>query len=208
MKKITELLEFHTPENESVIFPVATVEGKSPGPHFVITAGIHGGDMVEKLEPFTLYHTGADAETDQKSREMAYYYGLPNLIATTSDGTWPDRGSNYANSAEHKIPAIITEYQNFVWLYTPVKGIFFRDISIGENIQKNQTVGHIEDYFGNTLTDIKAPVTGKILCLTCEDAPHRPPGSPSRPRKPYRPASWQHPSVPSLPAQPACPRRC
>lgn len=298
MKKTTELLEFHTPENESVIFPVATVEGKFPGPHFVITAGIHGaeypgivsairifneldpeeihgtvkivtisslkafesrsmficpvdgknpnryfpgspdgtytdvmvnllfehiissadyhldlhgGDMVEKLEPFTLYHTGADAETDQKSREMAYYYGLPNLIATTSDGTWPDRGSNYANSAEHKIPAIITEvggigqleqddvelhlkgirnvlryagvlkeppaapgsiteYQNFVWLYTPVKGIFFRDISIGDNIQKNQTVGHIEDYFGNTLTDIKAPVTGKILFLTSSPA--------------------------------------
>ena len=44
MKKTTELLEFHTPENESVIFPVATVEGKSPGPHFVITAGIHGAE--------------------------------------------------------------------------------------------------------------------------------------------------------------------
>lgn len=172
---------------------------------------LHGGDMVENLDPFSLYHMGADEEVNRKSREMAVYYGLPNLIATTSEGTWPDAGANYANSAEHGIPSIITEvgkigqlekedveihlrgirnvlkyagvldgapdkpeniveYENFVWLYTPVKGIFYCDVKVAQEIKKGQTVGHMEDYFGTFLMDIKAPVDGKVLFLTTSPA--------------------------------------
>lgn len=298
MSKKTELLEFFTPDGKSIRFPVASVKGTRPGPHVVITAGVHGaeypgivsairifqelepdivhgtvtivtissleafenrsmficpldgknpnrffpgrndgtytdvmvnclfeqiiskadyhldlhgGDMVEKLEPFSLYHTGAGKEVDEKSRELALYYGLPNLISTSTAGTWPDAGANYANSAEHGIPAIITEvggigqlemadvethlkgirnvlrhvgvleepaeepigiveYQNFVWLYTPVKGIFYCDIQVGSKLKKDQIVGHMEDYFGTTLMDIKAPVDGKVLFLTTSPA--------------------------------------
>lgn len=297
MKK-TEFLEFKAPSGEDICFPVATVEGAHPGPHFVITAGIHGaeypgiaaaislfkelevekvhgtvtivtvsslkafesrsmfvcpidnknpnrffpgsldgtyteamvhylfkevvskadyhldlhgGDMVEKLEPFTLYHVGVNEEIDNKCKELALYYGLPNLLATSFDGTWPDKGSNYANAAEHMIPSIITEvggigqlnkedvemhlkgvrnvlrhfgvlegeatipegiveYQNFVWLYTPVKGIFYCDIEIGDILTKDQIVGHMEDYFGNHLMDIIAPISGKVLFLTSSPA--------------------------------------
>lgn len=175
---------------------------------------LHGGDMVENLDPFSLYHIGNNEEVTQKSREMAVYYGLANLISTSSSGTWPDVGANYANSAEHGIPAIITEvgkigqmekqdveihlrgirnvlkyagvlegepekfediveYRNFVWLYTPVKGIFYCDVKIAQEIKKDQVVGHMEDYFGTFLMDIQAPVDGKILFLTTSPAMQR-----------------------------------
>ena len=45
--------------------------------------------------------------TDEKSRQLALYYGLPGVIATQSEGTWPDEGTNYGNSAENGIPAIV-----------------------------------------------------------------------------------------------------
>ena len=298
MGKTTEILKFTTQDGEEIQFPVATVTGDQPGPHVVITAGIHGaeypgivsairiyqelepknvhgkvtvvtissvkayesrsmfvcpvdgknpnrffpgsqkgtytevmvnclfenviskgdyhldihgGDMVEKLEPFSLYHTGAGEEIDKKSKELALYYGLPNLISTSTEGTWPDKGANYANSAEHGIPAVITEvggigllkkddvemhlkgmrnvlryvgvldeepkkpegiveYDNFVWLYTPVKGLFICDIEIGDELKKGQTVGHMEDFFGEELAEIKAPVDGKVLFLTSSPA--------------------------------------
>lgn len=172
---------------------------------------LHGGDLVENLEPFSLYHIGNNEEVNKKSREMAVCYGLPNLISTSSAGTWPDAGTNYANSAEHGIPAIITEvgkigqiekqdvelhlrgirnvlkyagvlegepekteniveYQSFVWLYTPVKGIFCCDVKIAQEIKKDQVVGHMEDYFGRFLMHIKAPADGKILFLTTSPA--------------------------------------
>ena len=119
--------------------------------------------------------------------------------------------TNYGNSAEHGIPAIIaevgnigqltkedtelhlrgirnvlkyvgvldgqpekydniTEYRNFVWLYTPVKGIYYCSVHAGEEITEGQDLGPVEDYFGNHLADIKAPATGKILFLTTSPA--------------------------------------
>ena len=298
MGKTRETIVHKTPEGEEILFPVVRIEGSEPGPHVVITGGlhgceypgiaaaiaiskeltpetvhgkvtvvticsvqafearsmfvtpsdkknpnrffpgmkdgtytdilvnhiyedfiagadyhldIHGGDMVEALDPFCLYHTGAGAETDEKSRQLAMYYGLPGVIATQSQGTWPDQGTNYGNSAENGIPAIIaevgnigqlteedtalhlrgiknvlkyvgvldgepvkfdniTEYRNFVWLYTPVKGIYYCNVHAGDVITEGQDLGRMEDYFGNHLADIKAPVSGKILFLTTSPA--------------------------------------
>lgn len=70
---------------------------------------LHGGDLVEALEPFSICHTGASPEVDQKSLELALYYGLPNLVKTTWNGEWPDSGTTYANASERGIPSIIAE---------------------------------------------------------------------------------------------------
>jgi len=69
---------------------------------------LHGGDMVEGLEDFSIYHLD-DSEVSKKSYEMAYYYGLPNLVSTKAGGAWPDDGTTYANAAKRGIPAMITE---------------------------------------------------------------------------------------------------
>jgi len=70
---------------------------------------LHGGDLVEALEPFSICHTGAAPEVDQKSFDLAYYYGLPNTVKTTTDGSWPDNGTTYANAAAIGVPSAIVE---------------------------------------------------------------------------------------------------
>lgn len=70
---------------------------------------LHGGDLVEALEPFSLCHVGAGADVDQQSFELAYHYGLPNMVKTSSGGEWPDSGTTYANAAERGIPSVIVE---------------------------------------------------------------------------------------------------
>ena len=69
---------------------------------------LHGGDMVEALEEFSIYHAGDDA-VSQKSYELARYFGLPNIVGTKADGAWSDSGTTYANAARLGIPAIIAE---------------------------------------------------------------------------------------------------
>ncbi|MFA0889181.1 MAG: M14 family metallopeptidase [Synergistales bacterium] len=71
---------------------------------------LHGGDMVEDLEPFSIYHCGEGKELDGKSYEIAKYYGLPNIVSTFTDGPWPDNGTTYANvSRKLHIPSAIVE---------------------------------------------------------------------------------------------------
>lgn len=70
---------------------------------------LHCGDMIEIIEPFALYHTGAGDIIDKKSSELAFYYGLPNIIPTSSRGIWPDLGTSYAVAAELGIPSAIVE---------------------------------------------------------------------------------------------------
>ena len=71
---------------------------------------LHGGDMVEDLDPFSIYHRGESEELDRQSYEIAKYYGLPNIVSTVTGGAWPDNGTTYANAATRaKIPAAIVE---------------------------------------------------------------------------------------------------
>lgn len=298
MGKTTKFLNYKTEVGENITFPAGIITGKNPGPHFVITAGIHGaeypgivaaiklfkglnpeeingevtiitisnlrafesrsmfvcpvdnknpnrffpgkedgsyteamafhlfediiskadyymdlhgGDMVESLEPFTIYHEGTDADITKKSKIMAEHFLLPDIVGTKSDGYWPDKGTTYANASEAKIPAIIAEvggigqldqlsvdthvkgvmnvlryfkclegepvkprslhhYSNFIWLNSPAKGVFYSFIKVGDFIKEHQILGCIEDYFGNHLVEISAPVDGKVLFLTTSPA--------------------------------------
>jgi len=70
---------------------------------------LHGGDLVEDLVPFSIFHKTGNEEIDQKSQKLAEFYGLPNIITTTLNGTWPDEKTSYANASEIGIPAIIVE---------------------------------------------------------------------------------------------------
>jgi len=70
---------------------------------------LHGGDMVEALVPFSMYHKSGNDKIDQKSLEMAKYYGLKYIISRT----WPDSrtnsGTTYDNASEHGIPGALVE---------------------------------------------------------------------------------------------------
>lgn len=172
---------------------------------------LHGGDMVEALEPFSIYHKSGNDEIDQKSLEITKYYGLKNIISTTWTGSWPDSGATYANASEHGIPGAIVEaggigqldeesvslhmkglynvlcylgclegepvtpedltfYDEFVWVYTPKKGIFYTKVSVGDEVIKSQCVGIIENCFGNQIEEILSPIDGKVMFLTTSPA--------------------------------------
>ncbi|ULH17940.1 succinylglutamate desuccinylase/aspartoacylase family protein (plasmid) [Deinococcus sp. KNUC1210] len=59
---------------------------------------LHGGDLVEALEPFSIYVRG-----HEPSRRLALAVGLPHLIASES------RGTTCEVTRTHGIPAIIAE---------------------------------------------------------------------------------------------------
>lgn len=196
MQKQEQLLRYYTKDGQEIVFPVATVTGARPGPHVVITAGIHGGeyppiaaaiafyrqvdprevsgtvtlvtvcnmpafagrtpfvtpvdgknpnrafpgredgsytecmvyylfrdiisradyhldlhcgDLIETLTPFGECCRGISEEIDQKSREIAAYYGVPHVITPKADLSKETAGLNYENSQRHGIPAALLE---------------------------------------------------------------------------------------------------
>ena len=58
---------------------------------------LHCGDMVEDLDPFSIYHKSGVLEIDDLSYDIVHYYGLPNVVVTEKGGLWPDDGTTYAN---------------------------------------------------------------------------------------------------------------
>lgn len=66
---------------------------------------LHGGDMIEALVPFTIYHVTEDQQVLDKSKEMASLFDIEYVIG--SSGQVP--GSTYGCAAEQGTPAIIAE---------------------------------------------------------------------------------------------------
>jgi predicted deacylase len=64
---------------------------------------LHGGDLIEALEPFVLYLRSDDAEIESASRRMAIATGIPYIIRTEVGG------AAYAEAAAAGIPSIIAE---------------------------------------------------------------------------------------------------
>ncbi len=168
---------------------------------------LHGGDLVEDLVPFSIVHTTGKKEIDQKSKRLAESYGLPNIVTTSSNGDWPDKGTSYSYVSEIGIPAMIAEvgrigqlededvqmhlkglynvlkyigclkgapkknknliyYNRFIWIRAKSKGIFYSKYKVGKEVIRGEELGSLEDYFGNLINKIEAPVSGRVLFLT------------------------------------------
>ncbi|MGQ0550563.1 MAG: M14 family metallopeptidase [Armatimonadota bacterium] len=65
---------------------------------------LHGGDIHEELEPFTIYSDGAAPDVVAKSRAMAEAYGIPHIIRSQSIA-----GGTYGAASSRGVPAILTE---------------------------------------------------------------------------------------------------
>ncbi|MCT2537093.1 M14 family metallopeptidase [Aquibacillus koreensis] len=66
---------------------------------------LHGGDMIEALVPFTIYHVTEDERVIETSKQMASLFDIDYVIG--SSGQVP--GSTYGCAAEQGTPAIIAE---------------------------------------------------------------------------------------------------
>lgn len=64
---------------------------------------MHGGDLIEALVPFTIFHKGGNAQVDATSIEMAKAFGIPILVSSET------QGGTYSAASKAGIPAILTE---------------------------------------------------------------------------------------------------
>lgn len=64
---------------------------------------LHGGDMIEKLIPFTIFCGEGDAKVVEASKAMAAAYGIPYAVASAG------AGGTYGTAAGAGIPAILAE---------------------------------------------------------------------------------------------------
>lgn len=65
---------------------------------------LHGGDIHEALEPFTIYSGDGALEVVAKSRAMAEAYGIPHIIRSQAVA-----GSTYGAATGRGVAAILTE---------------------------------------------------------------------------------------------------
>jgi predicted deacylase len=159
---------------------------------------LHGGDLVEALEPFALYHDDA--------RELALAFGLPYVVDST--GTLEGSTSGAAakagtlgviaeaggigqltgdaiallsggvrNALGHlnvldggPLPSTSLIVSRFEWLYSAPGGFWVAQVKTGERVTPGQTLGEIRDLYGEVLETIQAPNEGVVLFLTTSAA--------------------------------------
>lgn len=72
---------------------------------------IHTGSSEEQTDSFAIYHRGRNPERNDKSHEIAYYAGQPNIVITEAEGRWADAGTCYSNTYEKiGIPSALLVY--------------------------------------------------------------------------------------------------
>ncbi len=60
--------------------------------------------------PVSSYHRGRSGALNDGSHEIAYYYGLPNIVITETEGRWQDKGTCYASVYENiGIPSALVQ---------------------------------------------------------------------------------------------------
>jgi hypothetical protein len=64
---------------------------------------MHGGDLIEALVPFTIYHDSGNPAVDQASLEIARVFGIPYILRSES------LGGTFSAAARAGVPAILTE---------------------------------------------------------------------------------------------------
>jgi predicted deacylase len=64
---------------------------------------LHGGDMIEKLIPFTIFCSEADKKVVETSKAMVAAYGIPYAVASSG------AGGTYGTAARAGIPSILAE---------------------------------------------------------------------------------------------------
>jgi uncharacterized protein len=161
---------------------------------------LHGGDLVEALEPFALY-TGVEP-----SHAMALAYGLPYVVASTDSLA----GMTATAAANAGIPAIIAEaggigqldesavqlladgtraalrvlgalpgepgaarsrdVGDFVWMRCARAGFWAAAVGPGDAVEAGALLGEVRDLYGDVIEEIRAPKPGVLLFLTTSAA--------------------------------------
>ncbi|WP_028062064.1 succinylglutamate desuccinylase/aspartoacylase family protein [Solirubrobacter soli] len=156
---------------------------------------LHGGDLVEALEPFALF-------ADPGSRELALAMGLPYVVDYTESDALTGMsvatkgviaeagGAGRLEAAATKLlvdgtrnalkllkmldgepdPPRSRIVRRFEWLYSTHAGFWVAHAATGEHVRAGQVLGEVRDLYGDTLEEAVAPTDGVILFLTTSAA--------------------------------------
>jgi uncharacterized protein len=156
---------------------------------------LHGGDLVEALEPFALY-------ADPGSRDLALAFNLPYVIDYTESDALTGMsvaakgviaeagGAGQLEPAATKLladgtrnalrllnmldgepePPRSTVLTRFEWLYSEPAGFWVAARRTGEHVRRGDVLGEVRDLYGDALQTIEAPDDGVILFLTTSAA--------------------------------------
>lgn len=153
---------------------------------------LHGGDLVEALEPFTVIPAG-----DEQALTLGRVFGLPHLTVSSGQvmsisaaraagvpsviaeaggqGLWPEPAIALLTDGVRRVlghlgmvadpPAAlpVQEYAALAWLSAPVPGLWYPEVQVGEQAAAGQRVGTIRDVFGTLLAEMTAPESGTVL---------------------------------------------
>jgi predicted deacylase len=159
---------------------------------------LHGGDLVEALEPFALFHGEA--------RDLALAFNLPYVVdstgalegstsgAASAAGTLgviaeaggigqltDDAVTLLADGARNALrllnvlegdptPSTSTVVNRFEWLYSEPGGFWVADVKTGQAVEAGAKLGEVRDLYGDVEQTIEAPVDGVVLFLTTSAA--------------------------------------
>ncbi len=153
---------------------------------------LHGGDMIEALEPFTIYQSGHAA-----SHELAKAFGIELLVASDSEimsfaagarkdipsilaeasgqGLWPhaeverlrlgvERCLIHLGMLEGTLePKPYKDLTEFAWLRSEHEGLWYPYVIAGDKVAKGQLVGEVKSFLGETLQQAVSPIEGIVL---------------------------------------------
>jgi predicted deacylase len=161
---------------------------------------LHGGDLVEALEPFALYSSDA-------ARDLALAFSFPYVVDSPPGSL---QGMTAAAAAEAGIPGVIAEaggigqldqamvdllaggtrnalkhlgmlagepepsqsktVHRFIWLHSTPAGFWQAAVKAGDVVSAGDTLGEVTDLYGDTQETVRAPEDGVILFLTTSAA--------------------------------------
>ncbi|MGI8747399.1 MAG: succinylglutamate desuccinylase/aspartoacylase family protein [Deinococcus sp.] len=153
---------------------------------------LHGGDLVEALEPFSIAPAGDEAslalgrafglphltvsEGQVMSIAAARGHGVPAIIAEAGgQGQWPETAVTPLVEGVRRVlghlgmlggppePLPVQFHAALAWMSAPETGLWYPAVTVGEEVRAGQRVGVIRDVFGATLAEMQAPAGGTVL---------------------------------------------
>jgi predicted deacylase len=156
---------------------------------------LHGGDLVEALEPFTIY-----TRDHEPSRQLGRAFGLPHLVPGSSPGVsigvahthsvpaiiaeaggqglWADRQVQWLVDGCRRVMAYlgisndggtetvdVTEHAEFAWLRAPNAGLWRPAVTVGQQVEEGDLIGTLSDLAENDTATFTAPRAGVVLFL-------------------------------------------
>jgi uncharacterized protein len=93
-----------------------------------------------------------------------------DAVNQLTDGIY--RVLNHLNMIDSPSPApsSSTVLTNFEWMYSENAGMFYPTVGINDMLSEGQLVGHVGSLFGETIEEIHAPLSGRVLFITTSPA--------------------------------------